>query len=265
MNENIDGGSDEFPRILSINVTAQTGKKNVALIDKLVLAILKADGYEKSHEWLENHENELKNMKAIDMDFYERAKREQQERGNEYVEYADFLYNSAPTMYQSCLEKIEILGKQLEREGVLYLDFESAKPYYEQKGFIYGDDDEIKEFNDVMAFLYMGRRGNDCYRRWKNIELEINHGKHNEEIKGITEWDSINWGKAISFIDRAIDKHDIPIEGKTGLEIGSRNGGMSLFFARREANCVCTDLKPPGQKAEEKHAKWTVIVSHMQV
>ena len=65
-------------------------------------------------------------------------------------------------MYESCLEKIEILGKQLEREGALYLDFESAKPFYEQKGFIYGDDndEEIKEFNDVMAFLYMGRRGN---------------------------------------------------------------------------------------------------------
>ena len=45
------------------------------------------------------------------MDFYERAKREQRERGNdyaEYAEYADFLYNSAPTMYESCLEKIEM-------------------------------------------------------------------------------------------------------------------------------------------------------------
>ena len=76
----------------------------------------------------------------------------------------------------------------------------------------------------------------------------------NEELKDITEWDSINWGKAISFINQ----QDIPIKGKTVLEIGSRNGGMSLFFALRGATCVCTDLNIPGQKAEEKHAKWNV-------
>ena len=115
---------------------------------------MKADGEEKAREWLEEHKEDLSNMKAIDMDFYERARRE---RGDEY---ADLLYNIAPTMYRTCYEKIKILGERIERKELLYLDFESAKPYYEQKGFIYGDDEETRKFNEIMAFLYMGRRGN---------------------------------------------------------------------------------------------------------
>ena len=55
-----------------------------------------------------------------------------------------------------------------------------------------------------------------------------------EEINDITKWDSINWGKAISFIDRFITRQNIQIKDRTILEIGSRNGGMSLFFALRD-------------------------------
>ncbi|MCR5249752.1 MAG: class I SAM-dependent methyltransferase [Lachnospiraceae bacterium] len=74
------------------------------------------------------------------------------------------------------------------------------------------------------------------------------------EIYDITEWDSVNWGKAISFINDL----DLPIEGKKVLELGSNNGGMSLFFAKRGAKCTCTDLKIPGEGAEAKHKKWHV-------
>ena len=36
--------------------------------------------------------------------------------------------------------------------------FESALPYYKQYGIIDEDSEEIKEFNDIMDFLYLGRR-----------------------------------------------------------------------------------------------------------
>ena len=74
------------------------------------------------------------------------------------------------------------------------------------------------------------------------------------EIYDITEWDSVNWGKAIKFIDGL----NLPIENKKILELGSRNGGMSLFFSNRGGYCVCTDLNIPGEKAEAKHKKWHV-------
>lgn len=64
----------------------------------------------------------------------------------------------------------------------------------------------------------------------------------------------MNWGKAIKFIDKLC----LPIEECHILEIGSRNGGMSLFFANRGGVCLCTDIKEPGEKAKEKHRKYKV-------
>ena len=48
------------------------------------------------------------------------------------------------------------------------------------------------------------------------------------ELKDITEWDTVNWGKAIKYIEKLC----LPIKECQVLEIGSRNGGMSLFFCK---------------------------------
>ncbi|WP_158589528.1 class I SAM-dependent methyltransferase [Butyrivibrio sp. CB08] len=76
----------------------------------------------------------------------------------------------------------------------------------------------------------------------------------NEELLDITEWDTVNWGKAIKWIDGL----NLDINGKKVLEMGARNGGMSLYFANRGAFCTCTDLFIPGEKAKNKHRKWKV-------
>ena len=128
---------------------------NVSVTDKLALAILKSDGKDAALRWLEDNKNVLLAQKAVDMDCYKLVRKERGE------ESADFLLDNAPSMYTSCLRKIEIVGEHIAAEGALYLDFESAKPYYEQHGILYGYDNEIKEFNDIMEFLYLGRKGND--------------------------------------------------------------------------------------------------------
>ena len=74
------------------------------------------------------------------------------------------------------------------------------------------------------------------------------------ELKDITEWDTVNWGKAIKYIEKLC----LPIKECQVLEIGSRNGGMSLFFANRGGRCLCTDIKEPGNKAKDKHRKYNV-------
>lgn len=129
--------------------------KNVAVTDKLALAILKADGKNEALKWVEDRKSTLSAQKAVYMDFYERAK---SERG---AEYADFIYHTAPTMYESCLDKIYRVGDAIEKQGALYLTFEAAKPYYEQRGILDGYDDESREFNDIIEFLYLGRRGEE--------------------------------------------------------------------------------------------------------
>lgn len=128
---------------------------NVAVIDKLVLAILKADGKDEALKWIEAHRDKLSSQLPIDSNFYEKVKRE---HGEEYVR---LLCEPSLDMYQVCVNKVESVGRQLEKQGVLYLDFESAKPYYEKNCILNEDDDEIREFNDIMKFLYLGRRGND--------------------------------------------------------------------------------------------------------
>ena len=42
--------------------------------------------------------------------------------------------------------------------------------------------------------------------------------------KEIIEWDVINWGKFIDFIESA----NIDFNGKKVLEVGARDGGLSL-------------------------------------
>ena len=61
-------------------------------------------------------------------------------------------------MYILCKRKISEVGELVNSNGVLYSDFESALPYYEKNGILTGTDPETTEFNDIMNFLYMGRK-----------------------------------------------------------------------------------------------------------
>lgn len=72
--------------------------------------------------------------------------------------------------------------------------------------------------------------------------------------KEIIEWDVINWGKFIDFIELA----NIDFNGKKVLEVGARDGGLSLYFALKGAYVTCTDLEGPTDKAHELHKKHNV-------
>lgn len=74
-------------------------------------------------------------------------------------------------------------------------------------------------------------------------------------MKDIIEWDVVNWSKAIPFWE----KEGIDYAGKKVLEIGSHNGGLSLYFALMGADVVCSDLTFPTEKAKEIHQKYGVF------
>lgn len=74
-----------------------------------------------------------------------------------------------------------------------------------------------------------------------------------QTIKDIIEWDIYNWSRALSFWE----SFELNIsEGKTVLEIGSRNGGLSLYGALRGANVICSDLDGPSSEAKKKHLSY---------
>jgi SAM-dependent methyltransferase len=65
------------------------------------------------------------------------------------------------------------------------------------------------------------------------------------------EWDSTTWGQALRFW---VDRSSVPLDGAHILEIGSRDGGLSLWLAEMGADVVCSDLGGPSKKAKALHA-----------
>lgn len=129
-------------------------KNNIHVIDRLALAIIKAFDKEEVIRWIEAEKNNLINLDVMsDKAFNELA----EDKG---IEFALLIKFSSPykNMYELCIDKIMKIGNEIDSKGHLYIDFESALPYYKQYGIIDDDSEEIKEFNDIMDFLYLGRR-----------------------------------------------------------------------------------------------------------
>ena len=90
--------------------------------------------------------------------------------------------------------------------------------------------------------------------------MRINKNKLIERqiLNDIIEWDIVNWSSALKFWDY----HSKPITEKSlVLEIGSRNGGLSLYAAFKGAKVICSDLHLPTMEAKSKHKKYGV--SHL--
>ncbi len=125
---------------------------NVSIIDKLVLATLKACNAETVTKWIEANKESLLQMNTYSENF--NSKITQQDPN-----LAEVLKYMAPSnMYQLCKDKIAQVGETIRSKGLVYSDFESALPYYRQIGRVQGTTPEVQEFNDIMDFLYMGRK-----------------------------------------------------------------------------------------------------------
>ncbi|MFI3214510.1 MAG: hypothetical protein R3Y24_14420 [Eubacteriales bacterium] len=126
---------------------------NIFVIDKLVLAIMKAFSNDEAVEWIEQRKDILNKMQTVT----EKAITGIVDKCGE--EIAALIQSNTPdSMYHLCKDKILQVGARIEKEGVLYSDFESALPHYRLNGVIEGNTSEIKQFNDIMEFLYLGRK-----------------------------------------------------------------------------------------------------------
>ena len=118
-------------RYKALNELYKENPNNKILVEKYVLAILKAFDKKRAFEWMENHRNELMAMK----------------------EYFD------PDNYYNILSrKVELLGNYYYRRGVMYKDFEGAVLFYREHGVVKGDSPDVEEFNSLMEFVYIGRK-----------------------------------------------------------------------------------------------------------
>lgn len=87
-------------------------------------------------------------------------------------------------------------------------------------------------------------------------------------IADIAEWDCINWGRAIQFWDNSHLVEFSDMVGKKVLDIGGRNGGLSLYWALKGAEVDCTDLNIEGfDKAKKLHKEYNVdnLITYKQL
>lgn len=130
---------------------------NIVIIDKLVLAILKAFDADEANAWIEERECELRQKGTMTKEMRDSIMQEYGEKEGEKV-IAILEMIGSQNMYELCKRKVEMVGNVIEQRGPLYLDFESALPVYKENGILEGDEPEIQEFNDIMEFLYLGRK-----------------------------------------------------------------------------------------------------------
>lgn len=71
------------------------------------------------------------------------------------------------------------------------------------------------------------------------------------------EWDVVNWRRSLAFIEPELEKG----VNRKALEVGGRDGGMSLLLARYGWQVTCSDLNGPSDKALELHKNHEV--SHL--
>lgn len=84
----------------------------------------------------------------------------------------------------------------------------------------------------------------------KNVGLN-----RKETIREIIEWDTRNWSRALTFWGRHTRQD---LSGVQALEIGSGNGGLSLWIALQGGHCLCTDVSGPRPQAMVKHQRYGI-------
>lgn len=82
-------------------------------------------------------------------------------------------------------------------------------------------------------------------------------------INDIVQWDIKSWKKAIDFWDREIDFSQV----ESALELGGRQGGLSLWLAKKGIHTVCSDLEDTENTARPLHEKHGVesLVSYKDI
>jgi SAM-dependent methyltransferase len=75
-------------------------------------------------------------------------------------------------------------------------------------------------------------------------------------LRDVIEWDVLNWSRMLPVWERSIRNLD-PSRARI-LAVGERGGGVSLWFAQRGFEVICSDLGGPAESARRLHASYGV-------
>lgn len=140
-------------RYIVLNNLYSHDKNNLLVIDKLCLVLLKAFDKDSALEWINDRQEELSSTLPYTPEAIADI---EAAHGKECAEAV--VKNAPDNMYISCLERLEEVSLILKQQGLLYNNFEQAKSLYLEKGILESDTEANREFNDIMAFAYLGRK-----------------------------------------------------------------------------------------------------------
>lgn len=177
LNEKVQSAFSILPpiiRYIALSNLFDQDNENISIIDKLSLATLKAFDETKAVAWLEQFKEKFSNMPSVTSDAILDLKAKFGE------DVCDIIVSQAPNMYDLCIQRITTVAQTIKAKGRLYDDFESAIGLYKEKGIILDDSNEITEFNNLMEFVYLGRKEKfnerlkhkDSYVTMNNLSLE---------------------------------------------------------------------------------------------
>ncbi len=74
-------------------------------------------------------------------------------------------------------------------------------------------------------------------------------------LQDYLDWDIYMWSNALFHWKNVLEEHNI--KSGLALEIGSKNGGLSLYLANEFGfNVICSDIIEPREKAKQLHKKF---------
>lgn len=178
-NEKVQSSFSILPPIIRYIVLEhlfEKDKENIAIIDKLSLATLKAFDEPKAISWLDKQKGKLLNMPSVTPEAALDLKKKLGETT------AQIIISQAPNMYNFCVDRVMNVSQTIQKKGRLYDDFESAVALYKDEGHVKGESDEISDFNNLMEFVYLGRKARlnerlqekDSYIIMDNLSFETN-------------------------------------------------------------------------------------------
>jgi 2-polyprenyl-3-methyl-5-hydroxy-6-metoxy-1,4-benzoquinol methylase len=72
--------------------------------------------------------------------------------------------------------------------------------------------------------------------------------------KDILQWDVRSWSKALTHWEKKIGKNN---QTQCGIELGARQGGLSLWMAANGMQVICSDLERAEETAKPFHQQFT--------
>jgi 2-polyprenyl-3-methyl-5-hydroxy-6-metoxy-1,4-benzoquinol methylase len=76
----------------------------------------------------------------------------------------------------------------------------------------------------------------------------------NNQVQDIIQWDVKSWSRALLYWNSKIE----PKKNQVGLELGGREGGLSLWLALNGVSTVCSDLTAVESTASQLHEKHNI-------